>query len=78
MDFTLLLGVTKEALKLWNTKEGNKYLDKINKLEKEYNEELDKKSFGKPYSQLTLDECMRELKTISKNFLKDRSTKQAE
>lgn len=68
MDFGLLLGVLKEGLKLWNSKEGTKYLDKINKLEKEFNEELDRKSQGLPYSQFAMDDCLRELKQIAKNF----------
>ena len=40
MDLKLFLGVLKEALKLWSTKEGQKYLDKVIKLEKEYYEDL--------------------------------------
>ena len=61
MDLGLLLGVLEQALKLWNTKEGRKYLDKYLSLKKEYHEELDKRSQGKRYSQLKLDRIMRDI-----------------
>jgi hypothetical protein len=67
MDLSLILGVLKEGLKLWNTKEGNKYIDKVIKLEKEYHEELSKSEDDR--SQLYLDERMHELNTIAKNFI---------
>jgi hypothetical protein len=64
----LILGVLKEGLKLWNAKEANKYLDRVLKLEKEYFDEL-KKPYGQR-SQLTLDECLLELRGIAENFVK--------
>lgn len=68
MDLTLILGVLKEGLKLWNAKEANKYVDKVIKLEKEYHEELSKPESIR--SQLYLDKRLRELKTIAENFVK--------
>lgn len=67
MDLQLFLGVLKEALKLWATKEGQKYLDKVIKLEKEYYEELSKPEDER--SQLYLDERLLELQVISRSFV---------
>ena len=67
MDIKLFLGVLKEALKLWSAKEGQKYLDRVVKLEKEYYEELSKPEDER--SQLYLDERMLELQIISQSFV---------
>ena len=75
MSLSLIFGVLKAGLELWNTKEGNKYLDRVIKLEKQYYEELDKRSNGRKYSQLKLDRIMRELETISESFVKFSSKK---
>lgn len=73
MDLTLVLGVLKEGLKLWNAKESVKYLDKVIKLEKEYYEELSLPEDER--SQLYLDERLRELGTIAKAFVGHNSGK---
>ena len=67
MDIKLFLGVLKEALKLWSAKEGQKYLDRVVKLEKEYYEELSKPEDER--SQLYLDERLLELQIISQSFV---------
>lgn len=68
--FALLLGVLKSGFELWNTKEGNKFRDEIIKLEKEYLNELDKRSRGVRYSQLKLDRILRDTNIIATNFIK--------
>jgi len=68
MNLDLILGVLKEALHLWNAKESNKYLERVLKLEKDYYEELSKPEDDR--SQLHLDQCLLELRTIAKNFIK--------
>lgn len=67
MDLSLYLGVLKEGLKLWNAKEGQKYLDKVIKLEKEYYAELSKNEDER--SQLYLDQRLLELRIISQSFI---------
>ena len=67
MELSLVLGVLKEGLKLWNSKESNKYIDKIIKLEGEYYDELRKPEGVR--SQLYLDKCLLEITTIAKSFV---------
>jgi len=67
MDLALVLGVLTEGLKLWNTKESVKYIDKVIKLEKEYYEELSRPEDER--SQLYLDDKLRELRSIAKAFV---------
>lgn len=71
MNLELVLGVLKEGLKLWNTKEATKYLDRVTELEKQYYEELSKPELKR--SQLYLDSRMRELNIIAKSFVKYRT-----
>jgi hypothetical protein len=73
MKLELILGVLKEGLKLWNAKEGSKYLDRVIKLEKEYYEELSQPEPKR--SQFYLDKRMRELNSIAENFIKYRTEK---
>jgi len=68
MDLNLYLGILKEGLRLWNTKEGQKYLDKVVKLEMEYYNELSKPEDER--SQFYLDSKLLELRIISQSFLK--------
>jgi hypothetical protein len=68
VNLQLILGVLKEALKLWNAKEKNKYLNEVLKLEKEYYEELSKDELNR--SQLYLDERLRDIRRIAENFVK--------
>lgn len=82
MNLGLILGVLKEGLSLWNSKEGSKYIDKVIKLEKEYYEELAKQEFdienpehlkgsqSRFRSQLTLDQCLLDISIIAENFVK--------
>lgn len=67
MDLQLALGILREGLKLWASKESTKYLDKIVKLEKEYYEELNKPEDER--SDRKLDDIMLELTLISQSFL---------
>lgn len=76
MDLTLVLGLLKEGLTLWNDKQATKYLDKVISLEKEYYEELSKPSDER--SDLKLDRCLLELKIISNSFIKYPNKKRAE
>lgn len=73
MNLTLILGILKEGLKLWNAKESNKYIDQVIKLEKEYYEELSKSEDDR--SQLTLDKCLHDIAIIAENFVKFASKK---
>jgi len=73
LDLSLYLGILKEGLRLWNTAQATKYLDKVIKLEKEYYEELKRPEDDR--SQLFLDERLRELRIISKAFLTSSSEK---
>jgi len=74
MDLSVILGVLKEGLKLWNTKDSTKYLDRIIKLEKDYNEELSRPENDR--SQLFLDQCLHDIRIIAENFIKYASRKQ--
>lgn len=67
MEFGLILGVLKEGLKLWNSFEATKYLDRIIKLEKEYYEEIAKPEDER--SQLTLDTIILRIRLISQSFV---------
>lgn len=63
----LLLGVLVEGLKLWNTKEANKYLDEVIELEKEWLNEYNKPR--KDRSNANLDDIESKLQIISKHFI---------
>jgi len=67
MDLTLILGILKEGLKLWNNREATKYLDRVIKLEKDYYEELNKPAEER--SDRQLDNIMLELRIVSQSFL---------
>lgn len=67
MDLQLTLGILKEGLKLWASKESTKYLDQVVKLEKEYYEELNKREDER--SDHKLDRILLELTIISQSFL---------
>jgi hypothetical protein len=73
MELGLVLGVLKEGLKLWNSKESTKYLDRIIELEKEYYDELSKDEDNR--SQLALDRCLLEFRIISQSFVQFPSKK---
>jgi hypothetical protein len=76
MDISLLLGVLKEGLRLWNDRQSTKYLDRVISLEKKYYEELSKPSDER--SDLELDRCLLEFKIISQSFVQYPGKKRAE
>ena len=67
MDWTVVFGVLEQGLKLWNSKEANKYLDKMIKLRKdwyaEYNKPLDERS------DVKLDSIELQLKILCQSFI---------
>jgi hypothetical protein len=68
MELTLALGILKEGLKLWNSKEATKYLDRVIELEKKYYDELKKEDSAR--SDVELDSIMLELTILSQSFIK--------
>ena len=64
MEWGLALSVLEQGLKLWNTKESRKYLDRVIKLKKEWYEEFNRTD----RSQLALDTIQRELRIIAESF----------
>lgn len=67
MELELALGILKEGLKLWASKESTKYLDRVIKLEKDYHDEMSKPSDER--SDLKLDRIMLELRILSQSFI---------
>lgn len=64
---TLILGVLEQSLKLWNSHESTKYLDKLLKLKKEWHEE-----YNKPLSERSdnaLDDIEFELRILADSFI---------
>jgi hypothetical protein len=72
MDFGLILGVLEQGLKLWNSKESSKYLDKTIKLRKEWYEEYSKPIETRDHNKL--DDLWLELRLISAAFIKAAGT----
>jgi len=64
MEWGLALKILEQGLKLWNTKEGRKYLDRVIKLKKEWYEEYSRTD----RSQLALDRIQNELRIIAESF----------
>jgi uncharacterized protein YqeY len=64
VEWGLALSVLEQGLKLWNTKESRKYLDRVIKLKKEWYEEFNRTD----RSQLALDTIQRELRIIAESF----------
>lgn len=64
---TLVLGILEQGLKLWNSHESTKYLDKLLKLKKEwyeeYNKPLDERSDNR------LDDIEFELRILADSFI---------
>lgn len=70
-----IIALLTEGLKLWNLKEGRKYIDKLASLEKDYYEE-----FNKPYEQrdnAVLDNTEFELCIVLKSIATDLKLKNA-
>ena len=63
----VLFGVLLQGLKLWNTKEANKYRDEVYELQKEWLEEYQKPRAKRDNN--TLDELEQRLHLISKLFI---------
>lgn len=73
--FLAIISLITEGLKLWNLKEGRKYIDKLAKLEVEYREE-----FNKPYEQrdnAALDNLEFELRIVLNSIATDLKLKNA-
>lgn len=66
MTWTLALSLLEQGLKLWNTREARKYLDRVITLKKEWHEEYNRSD----RSQMALDKIERELKIIAETFSK--------
>lgn len=64
---SLILGVLEQGLKLWNSHESTKYLDKLIKLKKEWYEEYDKPISER--SDLRLDSITDELRILGESFI---------
>ena len=62
----ILFGVLLQGLKLWNTKESNKYIDEVYKLQREWLDEYNK-PIGKR-SDANLDHIEQQLYLVSKIF----------
>lgn len=63
----LILGVLEQGLKLWNSHESTKYLDKLIKLKKEWHVE-----YNKPLSErsdVRLDDIDTELRLLATSFI---------
>lgn len=67
MDLALALQILKEGLKLWNNHEANKYIDRVIKLEMDYNEEMSKPLDER--SDYRVDSILFELRVISQSFV---------
>lgn len=67
MDVKLILGILEQGLKLWNSKEATKYIDKMIKLKKEWYEE-----YNKPLGQrsdVKLDFIELQLRILCQSFI---------
>jgi hypothetical protein len=67
MDVKLILGILEQGLKLWNSKEATKYIDKMIKLKKEWYEE-----YNKPLDQrsdVKLDFIELQLRILCQSFI---------
>lgn len=63
----LLLGVLEQGLKLWNSHERTKYLDKLIALKKDWHEEYNRPIEER--SDLRLDDIELELRILSTSFI---------
>lgn len=64
MEWALAFRILEQGLKLWNTKESRKYLDRVIELKKDWHEEYNRPD----RSQLALDSLERELRIIAESF----------
>lgn len=75
MDWTLIFGVLEQSLKLWNSKESSKYLDKMIKLRKEWYEEYNKPLDDR--SDVKLDNIELQLRILCESFIQAPKPKNA-
>lgn len=69
----LILGVLEQGLKLWNSHEATKYLDKLIALKKDWYEEYNRPIEER--SDLTLDSIELELRILAESFIQASSRK---
>jgi len=74
--FTTLLGVLHQGLVLWNSIEGRKYLDRVIKIKKEWNEEYEKPLDVR--SDQRLDDLESELRIIAESFIEASGAKNSQ
>lgn len=67
MDVKLILGILEQGLKLWNSKEAVKYIDKMIKLKKEWYEEYNKPLDDR--SDVKLDNIELQLRILCQSFI---------
>lgn len=65
MEFALFAKVFEQGLKLWNSKESTKYLDKLLQLKKEWKDAYD----NPQRDHNTLDDVEFELRILSESFV---------
>lgn len=67
MDIQLILGILEQGLKLWNSKEADKYISKLISLKKDWYEE-----YNKPISErsdVKLDTIELQLRILCQSFI---------
>lgn len=64
---SLILGVLEQGLKLWNSHESTKYLDKLIKLKKDWYEEYNRPIEER--SNVRLDDIEHELRILAESFI---------
>jgi hypothetical protein len=64
MEWSLAFRIIERGLKLWNTKEGRKYLEEVIKLKQEWHNEFNRKD----RSDLALDRILERLRIIGETF----------
>jgi hypothetical protein len=67
MDVKLILGILEQGLKLWNSKEATRYIDKMIKLKKEWYEEYNKPLNER--SDVNLDFIELQLRILCQSFI---------
>lgn len=67
MDVKLVLSILEQGLKLWNSREANKYIDKMTKLKEEWYEEYNKPLEDR--SDMRLDDIELRLRILCQSFV---------
>lgn len=71
----VLFGVLLQGLKLWNHKEGTKYIDEVIKLQQDYQNEYNKPRHKRDNNEL--DSIQLRLELLSKHFIASAGKKDA-